>query len=450
MKVFTPWRVSFEAVRTILDLLRSRYASVFHIQDTFLMETVVAAYVANTLSGDPVWLLVIGPASSGKTATLELIRSLEHIHEIGGITEGALLSGTPKKEIDKGATGGILTEIGVFGILLCKDFTTILSMSKDQFNAVMRILREIYDGRYTRAIGVDGGRTLTWAGKVGFIAASTEIVDTKHDARQSMGERFIMLRLSSDADNSFRIAQKALQSDAAFKMGMDELRELTKTIAGYIVPNTPLPDLPQEIADRLASLSFLVTRGRSAVVRHSYSREIEDIPNPEEPARLAKQLRMMYFGYLAIGCTEEEALERVTRLALDSMPSVRRTLLDRLFDANEPVLTSKLADAIGGVSKMAIRHLEELEIYGLVFRLDHNPQLASWGLTASVREHMEGIFSPYVAADVIPFSENGLEEDRTVLEEKPPAIAPPKYIGRSRSDSTRPDEARRQNQTRAV
>jgi len=42
-----------------------------------------------------------------------------------------LLSGTPTKEKAADARGGLLREIGAFGYLVLKDFTSILSMHRD-------------------------------------------------------------------------------------------------------------------------------------------------------------------------------------------------------------------------------------------------------------------------------------------------------------------------------
>ena len=85
----------------------------------------------------------------------------------------ALLSATPKKDRTAGATGGLLREIGEFGVIVLKDFTTILSMHRESRAEILAALREIYDGEWTRSVGSEGARTLHWKGKVGLVAAST-------------------------------------------------------------------------------------------------------------------------------------------------------------------------------------------------------------------------------------------------------------------------------------
>src|SRR5213076_55141 len=93
------------------------------------------------------------------------------------------------------AKGGLLRSIGGFGIIAAKDFGSVLNMNRDARAAVLAALREIYDGAWTRHVGTDGGRTLTWAGKVGLVAGCTPTIDRHHAVMGAMGERFVLFRL---------------------------------------------------------------------------------------------------------------------------------------------------------------------------------------------------------------------------------------------------------------
>jgi hypothetical protein len=141
---------------------------------------VLGTVAANLLPGDPVWLGVIGPPSRAKTEILNSILLLPNIAQSATVTLAGLLSGTPKKQRDKTAKGGLLRQLGSFGIIMLKDFGSVLSMRPDAKAEVLGALREIYDGAWTRHLGTDGGQTLAWEGKIGLLFGATGVIDAHY------------------------------------------------------------------------------------------------------------------------------------------------------------------------------------------------------------------------------------------------------------------------------
>lgn len=158
---------------------------------------VLATYVANMLlPGDPVWLMLVGGSGIGKTERLLPVSVMVSVVMTSTVTgEAALLSATPKKDRAYTATGGLLRQVGKKGMLVIKDFTSILSMSRDARSQVLAAFREIYDGRWDRPYGADGGQVLTWIGKCGMLACCTTAIDSAHSVLDKMGTRFIFVRL---------------------------------------------------------------------------------------------------------------------------------------------------------------------------------------------------------------------------------------------------------------
>lgn len=165
------------------------------LPDSRALYVVLATIAANRLPGDPVWLALVGTPGSGKSELLQAAKGLEHVYPVATLTEPALLSGTPKRDQAANASGGLLREIGDQGIILCKDFGSVLSMHREARAQVLAALREIYDGSWTRHVGVDGGRTLSWSGRVGLVAGCTPTIDRHHAVMGAMGERFVLYRL---------------------------------------------------------------------------------------------------------------------------------------------------------------------------------------------------------------------------------------------------------------
>ena len=275
---------------------------------------------ANRLDGDPVWLVLVGPPGGGKSEILTSVAGLRDVHPTATLTEAALLSGTPRRERDAEAKGGLLRAIGDFGI--CKDFGSVLSMNRDARAAVLAALREVYDDSWTRHVGTGGGRTLTWSGKVGLVAGATPTIDRHHAVMGAMGERFVLFRLP-EVDASEQ-ARRALAHAGREK----EMRqEIGATVAAlFDVPLPVPPPLDANESERLVSLATLVVRCRSAVERDGYSREVELIPEPEAPTRLAVVLERLLAGMDVIGVERSEGLarHRERRARQHPRPSPRR------------------------------------------------------------------------------------------------------------------------------
>ncbi len=140
--------------------------------DVDAINAVLAAAAVERIDGEPLWLLLISGSGNAKTETVQALDGIGAIITSTIASAGALLSGTAKRERAKDATGGLLRKIGERGVVVVKDVTSILSMSGDARAEVLAALREVYDGRWSRNVGTDGGRTLEWAGRIAVIGAS--------------------------------------------------------------------------------------------------------------------------------------------------------------------------------------------------------------------------------------------------------------------------------------
>ena len=123
-----------------------------------------------------------------------------------------------------------------------------------------------------------------------------------------------------------------------------------------------------DTTDRLVNIATLAVRCRSAVERDGYTREVTLIPEAEAPARLALVLLRLLNALLAIGTDHATAWTLVTKCALDSMPAVRRTVLEDLMGREAPSTTSELAERVSYPTTTARRSLEDLAAHGIVIR----------------------------------------------------------------------------------
>lgn len=374
-----------------------------HLPDPGGLYVALATVVANRLPGDPVWLLLVGASSSGKTEVLVSLAGLEEVEPAATLTEAALLSGVPRRDVASGASGGLLRKIGDYGILTLKDFGSVLSMHRDARAAVLAALRECYDGAWDRPVGADGGRVLSWRGKLGLVAGVTTVVDRHHGVIDSLGSRFAFYRVGID-DRSSQ-AKRSLEHRRRTAGMRDELRD---AVSGFFSA-LALPDsddtLSDDDKDRLVRLADFVTLARSPVERDTYkTREIELIPDAEAPARFVNMLASVLEGLRVIGLDDGRAWALVSKVALDSMPAQRRSVIEHLQTAGTTT-TKQAAVVLGVPTTTARRTLEDLAAHGIVRRTagEQPGEADTWALDDEIAvpemsEH-PSIETPHTAYD---------------------------------------------------
>jgi hypothetical protein len=323
------------------------------LDDLVPLYATLGAYAANTLDGDPCWLILVGGSGRGKTEIAQALAGLPGVRLAAVLTEAALLSGTSKKERAANASGGLLREIGERGTLVLKDFTSILSMNRDTRAALLAALREIFDGRWSRHVGTDGGQTLSWQGKLAVIACSTTAIDRAHAVTATMGERFLLCRLPAvDTDDiaAHALAQAGRESEMRAAL-IDAVRGLFATG----LPYAPRARIQDELK-RLVRVARLVALSRSPIER-DHQGELDLVLDPEAPTRLAKQLERLWAGLDTIG--HPDGWQVVVRVGLDSIPKLRRAVMAQLTEG-EWRTTTEIATAVRHPTRTTRRALEEL------------------------------------------------------------------------------------------
>ena len=318
---------------------------------------------ANRLPGDAIWLGIIAPPSSAKTEMLITLAKLPNTEMVGTLSVAGLLSGTPRRQQTAGARGGLLQKIGAFGFLVLKDFGSILSLRPDTKLELLAALREIYDGKWTRVIGADGGKVLSWSGKIGVLFGCTRVYDSYYGVINELGDRFLLCRMEPN-EKQFLHAIK--HANRAPQMRAQLVEAVTNLFAA------PLP-APRDISDKeinwLNDILQIAVRLRGAVKRDYRTRELEDIYGAEGPARFGKALERVLAGLDCLGVKRSKARTVVRAIAFDSVPPNRLRVYQHLksIDPNWAD-TTIVGKAVSLPTKTTRRVLEELVVYGLAKR----------------------------------------------------------------------------------
>ena len=342
-----------------LDAAARRWLGVDYDLDA--MHAVLAAAAVERLDGDPVWMLLVSGSGNAKTETVQALDGAGGIITSTISSQGALLSATSRKERANDATGGLLRKIGDRGILVVKDVTSILSMSRDARAEVLGALREVYDGRWSRNVGTDGGKTLDWAGRIVVIGAVTTAWDRAHGVVASMGDRFVLVRMDSSVGRQ-AAGRRAIGNTGSETEMRAELSEKTcavlNTVDGHGI------NVTDDETDRLLAAADLVTLARTAV-ESDYQGTPEYAHQPEMPTRFAKQLAQIVRGSVAIGLDRDEGMRLAIRCARDSMPPLRLAIVDDVA-AHPDAATREVRQRLDLPRNTVDRGLQALHMLGVL------------------------------------------------------------------------------------
>ncbi len=349
------------AARELVDLL----GSYLHLDDDGHVWFTLAIAVSAYLDGDPLWGMLVGPSSSGKT---EAIRALDGIAEhVDELTAPALLSWSgSKKRNQPSQPVGVLTRIGTRGLLTVSDFSTVLATSdrggRDQLFA---LLRRAYDGEVTRDLG-NAPEPLRWAGRLTMIAGVTPAIDNYSSHADQLGPRWLYYRLAARDTQTKRAVARAARRIADVDRLRAEAAALGREIVQDAVSEARRITVPEDLSEPIDDMAIVVCYGRGAVPRNGYGRrEIEGLAIVEEPGRVTKQLAMLARCLLSLGLDPDTAAALCRRAALDSIPETRRLVLDLLADGSK-YTASEVGRLVGCHRHVARMTLEDLAAIGIV------------------------------------------------------------------------------------
>ena len=388
--------------QTPVHRLAAAVQQLLYFPDPGPLYAVCGTVCANVMRGYPTWLMLIGPPESGKTELLKQLVGLQGIQECGDLSgKGALISGTALKEHAADSTGGVLMgmplserEHGVRrGLLVMLDFArTVLAGDPGAARSTMGAIGMLHDQHWQREIGSDGGRTIEFKGRVGFIAACTDMIDhpDHQQTNAEMGERCLYSR--DPASDGYHEINATLDSPD----GTDKSKQLHE-LFGKFWAELEWPDAwddaeePRRLTDEerktVAALAQFAARARSGVQRDKYKREeVQGVSRAALGPRLANSLAQLLRGMERAGCTEAERYRVIAQCALDSIPGIRAAVIDLIRKL--PSTTTEVARSIRVSPSAAKRTLEDLRLHGLA-ECTQGDGNGSWRLSDVARSLMK-------------------------------------------------------------
>ena len=355
----SPETVTLEGVITATRQLH-------HVVDAGPIRFALAVAVSSVLEEEPLWGMHVGAPSSGKTVIQELLSGVAD-DQVDELTVAGLPTwskggkrGAPAKQV------GLLPRIGTRGFATIGDFSTILAGSdhngRDQ---LFGDPRRVYDGKFSRNMDSPDGQPLRWAGRLTLHAAVTPEIDRYSNHGDALGPRWLYIRTeaASTAD------KKAAARKARRRHSAGEHRKLIRAAASALVDrarkDVGAVDLSDDAHDQLDDAALVACWGRASVPRQKFGRrEVDGVAVIEEPPRLVRQLVTLTRCLVALGDTEQDAVDLARRCALDTVPAARRDCLAYLSNGEE-LTVSDIARKTRHHRDVIRRSLEDMQIVGL-------------------------------------------------------------------------------------
>jgi hypothetical protein len=352
--------------REKLDKLSQKFGEWLHLEDPYLIPTLSAMKVSHKIPGDPIWLLLIGPSSGGKT---ECLRALQQKGELNvdDLTEHTFVSGYRSKEADKEAQFAAKLSGRLWYIF---DLSILLSKNSEERSSILSDMRMVYDGKVTKVFGNKQQIEVECPGNT-LICGTTPVIDNTILEDQQLGTRFITYRLK--ASNRHAMMDMIDRNQDRMVMMRENLnlsiREFEQSIdyTPYI-----LTDVDNQ---NLQIMSNMTTLLRTSISLDKQG-EPSNLSYPEEPGRLYKQMKKLYSAYRMIGLSEEESLRCIRKICQDNVNPIRVRLLKYMFDNNkvggradfgENYFTTTQIHIATGLGKKTVKsHLHTLHMLSIV------------------------------------------------------------------------------------
>lgn len=363
-----------------------------HFSDSSVLDIIFGAYAAHWLPGERVWLLIVGQSGGAKTEVIRALESIPDTYSTSNLTGKSMISGSRG---DSDQDPSLLPKLDG-KVLAIKDFTNVLALPASERRAILGILRDTYDGYSAKDFGHVGHVHIR--SRFGLIAGVTPAIDKYADVETELGERYLKLRL--DHTDPIAAIRRALENS-----GKEEVMrsDLFIAMGKFFMPYFEREQFPKilvssDIQENLISLAHVTATIRSRVPRHWKSDALEYDPIPELGTRLAKQMSQLAKGIAIVQNrleVDDQIFALVRRVASDSVPALRRRVLQCLSQLSKIASTEEIGRQCKLPTKSTRTVLEDLTILKVVEKeisRDSRGQPHQWQLSTEFRSLINSSF----------------------------------------------------------
>jgi len=324
--------------RSPLEEVYNVYKKYFHIEDMKRIDIILAVALSMKLEGIPIWLILVGPSGDMKSVQLNSFPE-ESIFVLHNLTSKTLVNGYR----DKLKFPDLAPELDG-KLVIIPDMAQILKLPPIEKGELWGQLRDLYDGFAGKVSGM-GSRAKYKDLKVTLLAGSTPSIDGQILVHQDLGTRELIYRTSGNIKKK-EVMKKCFENEEIESKVSEELKEKTKKFLKetYIVRDF----IPPETLEKIMEIATYITYMRATAEVDSFSNQLRNEVYPEEPTRIAKQLKRLYVCLMNLSndYPEDRAFEILWHIAKSSAFPLRIKIFEYLLKVKDEISTSAISDML--------------------------------------------------------------------------------------------------------
>lgn len=340
--------------RDSFDNLMADYSANLLISDAFehCLASALAVSASTRLKGQPLWIYIVGPPSSGKSTICEAMScSRKYVIPMSSLTANALDSGW---QAEGGKNVSLIPMLNG-KVFMVKDLTAILTLPAVVQERIFGTLRDANDGVYrSKSGGQEGVGREMWS-RFGFVGGVT--YDIRMNTRTTVGEKFLQVeivdqthKVGIEIDRNMMAINR--EESELFDEGEDEqldfLRSCTLGFMEHM--HTRLdhgiekPAFPDKYKGHIAHMAEFCSMMRSQVKR-DFKDKMLVRPTREQGSRLSRQLFKQAVSMALVFDTgvDDRVMKYVRRTAMNTSAGFPMDVIRSLIDNGQQTAT-KLAD----------------------------------------------------------------------------------------------------------
>ena len=354
-----------------LKELETNISKYLILEDRGAVKLLCGTVIANRIkTQDPVWLFMATSSSGAKSELLLALSYAAGVTPKDDLTSKTFISGA--KRTDRSTN--LLDRLGENAILVVKDLTVLLKKDERESASIFSQLRMIYDGTFSKSFGT-GEDVEKKDIRMGLIAGVTSVIEDYQADDAAVGQRALKYYMKQSPDEGIdEITFEILggRDDKGMRKMIGE--SFKEYLDGTPWDYTKIPELTTETKWDLSKLSNMATKARSSIKRKAYSSlsPIERKNLREMPYRFAKQLANLARAFMIMNNGPLLPIDNAIlfKIALDSIPSSRKEVMEAATANSLGITLKGLAEAMRIPEESAKIHLDDLIALQIIDR--HN------------------------------------------------------------------------------